>query len=233
MKILIIEDEARIARRILRMTQSYFGKNIELLSHRDSLEEGQQFLRENPIDLLLLDLNLNGEDGFEVLKEMVSAPFHTIIISAYKQKAITAFEYGVLDFVPKPFNEKRLIQAFERITNKTTDQSKGVRFLTVQKKGVLRLIEVNDIRYIKGAGIYTELQLKDGQQFIHNKSLEKLSQLLPNHFQRIHKSYIVEMNTAKEIIVQSGSKYSLVLENGEVLPIGRTRYAALKAEWFG
>lgn len=227
MKILLVEDEARVAKRIERMTRSFFGKKLEKICHSEDLAEALELMEQEVFDLVLLDLNLNGDDGFELLKETVSRPFHTIIISAYKEKAIIAFEYGVLDFVPKPFNEERLAGAFLRITD-TEKSATGTKYLAVKKRGNLSLIDVEELRYIQGAGIYTELHLKNGQKEVHDKSLEKLEQLLPAHFVRIHKSYIVDLQEAREILVESGSKYSLRLTNGESLPIGRTRYKELK-----
>jgi len=231
LKILIIEDEARIARRIERMIRSIFGSEITDLQVSDSLEKGQAVIAENNIDLLFLDLNLNGKDGFDVLESVVAEPFHTIIISAYKDRAITAFEYGVLDFVAKPFDEERLTKACQRITAKRSE-SAGIKFLAIKKRGKRSLIKIEDIKYIKGAGIYTELFLRDGGKEIHNKSLENLDMLLPDSFERIHKSYLVEMTSAKMIIVEPGSKYSLEMQNGERLPIGRTRYKGLQEKWF-
>ncbi|MFK7773144.1 MAG: LytR/AlgR family response regulator transcription factor [Saprospiraceae bacterium] len=231
MKILIIEDELMIARRILRMTRAFYGARLEQITHCDALTDGQQFLSENEIDVLLLDLNLNGEDGFEVLKNMIGYDFHIIIISAYQEKAITAFEYGVLDFVPKPFNEKRLNQAFLRITNKETKQGNGLKYLAIQKKGSQLLLEVKDVIYIKGARIYTELYLKNGTKEIHNKSLNKLEKLLPDSFERIHKSYLVDMNQVSELRTASGGKYSVFLKTGDHLPVSRTKYKELKDRW--
>jgi len=94
------------------------------------------------------------------------------------------------------------------------------------------LVNIEYIKFIKGAGIYTELFLNNGSKEIHNKTLENLTLLLPNSFERIHKSYLVDMTAAKQIIVEPGSKYSLELNNGELLPIGRTRYKELQKKWF-
>ena len=94
------------------------------------------------------------------------------------------------------------------------------------------MVNIGDIKCIKGAGIYTELFLKNGHKEIHNKSLESLTLLLPDSFERIHKSYLVEMSDAKEIIVEPGSKYSLVKTDGERLPIGRTKYKGIQEKWF-
>lgn len=232
MNILIIEDEARIARRIERLLRSILGAEISSLAHRDSLGGGQAFLQENEIDLLFLDLNLNGEDGFLALEGMVAEAFHTIIISAYRDQALRAFEYGVLDFVAKPFSEERLAQACQRLRSRQAE-SDALRYLAVKKRGRRTLVPVEELSYIQGAGVYTELHLQDGSTAIHNKTLEQLEQLLPSDFERIHKSYLVPMREAREIVIEPGSKYSLRLQNDECLPIGRTRYKALKAKWFG
>ncbi|WP_427873644.1 response regulator [Flavobacterium sp. MMS24-S5] len=78
MKILIIEDEARIAKRIERMTRDFFDKDVQILLS-DSLESGLIAIENNQIDLLLLDLNLNGEDGFEILQTFVAGRFRPLL----------------------------------------------------------------------------------------------------------------------------------------------------------
>ena len=103
MKIVIVEDERPIARYIERLTRKILGEKIQSIRTLYTLDDAKAFLLENPIDLCLLDLNLNGENGYELLKQAVSGSFHTIIISAYPNQAIEAFKYGVLDFIEKPF----------------------------------------------------------------------------------------------------------------------------------
>lgn len=232
MRILIIEDEARIASRIERMSRSFFAQKLTRLDRLESVQEGLLFLMDHEIDVLLLDLNLNGENGFTLLESVVSRSFHTIVISAYTERAITAFEYGVLDFVPKPFDENRLAQAFLRISSPENKVGNGLRFLAVKKAGEIVMVDVQELLYIKGAGIYSELHLRNGKSELHDKSLEKLQQLLPNTFERVHKSFLVAIEQCEKIIVNSGSKYELMLKNGEILPIGRTRYAQLKEKLF-
>lgn len=226
MKILIIEDEARIAKRIERMTRNFFDKEVQILLC-DSIENGLNTIDQHSIDLLLLDLNLNGEDGFDVLQNVVAKSFQTIIISAYTDKAITAFAYGVLDFVPKPFDEVRLSQAFMRFTM-PEKIGQDIQFLAVKKAKAIKLVRIADIRYIKGAGIYTELHLSDGRIELHDKSLEALEKLLPPTFERIHKSYILSWHEADKFAVEAGGKYSILLKNAEVLPVGRSRYKEIR-----
>lgn len=228
MRILIIEDETRIAKRIERMTKEFFLNTLDSLTCVHALDEGIEHIKSNELDLVLLDLNLNGESGFDVLQKSVSEAFHTIIISANKHEALTAFEYGVLDFVPKPFNKTRLEQAFNRIVKKEEVTTENLQFLAVKKRTGIQLIAIEDVLYIKGAGVYTEIYLHNGEKELHDKSLEKLSQLLPKTFERIHKSYLVKITEIKEVIVQTGSKYSVELKNNEILPVGRTKYKVLK-----
>lgn len=231
MNILIVEDEARIARRIERMTRDILGDSLKTIEQRGTLETALNYIDNNTLDLLLLDLNLNGENGFDVLASAVSNSFHTVIISAYKEQAITAFEHGVLDFVPKPFNRERLEQAFNRIEAKETTTTHQTKYLAVKKRHKVELIPIADLRYIKGAGAYAELHLVDGSRELHDKSLEKLEQLLSDSFERIHKSYLVKESEVKGIHVASGSKYMAELKNGDQIPIGRTKYKDLKEKW--
>ncbi len=232
MNILIVEDEARIAKRTERMTRDVFGNTIRSLTHIDTLHEALKFIEGNSLDLVLLDLNLNGDDGFDLLTTAVSESFHTIVISAYKDQAIAAFEYGVLDFVPKPFNRDRLEQALNRTIANEKTATNPVKFLAVKKRQRIQLIPIKDVLYIKGAGAYAELFLANGNKELHDKSLEKLEQLLSYSFERIHKSYLVKMSEIREIIVKSGSKYRAELKNGTRIPIGRTKYKDIKAKWF-
>ncbi len=231
MNILIVEDESRIAKRIERMTRTILGVALQSITHINTLQEAVKFIENNTLDLVLLDLNLNGDSGFDLLTTAVSESFHTIIISAYKDQAITAFEYGVLDFVPKPFNKDRLEQALHRTSIKQKTATNAIKFLTVKKRHKIQLIPIEEVLYIKGAGAYTELFLADKKKELHDKSLEKLEQLLSFSFERIHKSYLVKMSEITKISVTSGSKYMAELKNGERIPIGRTKYKDVKAKW--
>jgi DNA-binding LytR/AlgR family response regulator len=231
MNILIVEDESRIAKRIERMTRDILGDVLQSIVHIDSLPEALRFIENSSLDLVLLDLNLNGDNGFELLTAAVSESFHTIIISANKDQAITAFEHGVLDFVPKPFNRDRLEQAFDRASAKESAANNEIKLLAIKKRGRIQLIPIDDLLYIKGAGAYTELFLVDGRKELHDKSLDKLEQLLSHSFERVHKSYLVKMHEIQDIIVESGSKYMAELKNGVLIPIGRTKYKDIKAKW--
>ncbi|OAV45155.1 LytTR family DNA-binding domain-containing protein [Lewinella sp. 4G2] len=228
MHLLIIEDENRIARRVQRMATDYFGDQLTALAHRDSVKTGRAYLDEHQVDLLLLDLNLNGEDGFTVLQEMTSLSCHVVIVSAYHDRALEAFEYGVLDFVPKPFNAARLFRAFSRTSDRTAQPDAPLKYLSVRKKGAINLLPVAEISHVQGAGVYAEIVLLNGTTFLHGKSLDKLATLLPTSFHRVHKSYLVDLQQIRQIRIEGGGKYTAVLQSGTELPVGRTKYKGLR-----
>jgi two-component system response regulator LytT len=228
MIVAIVEDEALIAHRIERLAKEILDKKLTKIIVKNTLSEARRYLFEHPVDLLLLDLNLHGKDGFELLKQAVSGAFHTIIISAHTDKALEAFEYGVLDFVGKPFSRERLKKALMRFENTEKKNAFPTKYVAVRKSGKLLLLDVDEIRYIKGADIYSEIVLKNGHIELHDKSLQKLDAILPSNFFRTHRSYIVNMQCVKSFSTLGGSKYCLELSNDEILPVSRTKYKEIK-----
>lgn len=228
MRLLIVEDEPLIAQRLERMCREILGAQLETVDHAARSDETAARLAGTPIDLLLLDLNLKGSDGMLLLKHSVAGSFHTIIVSANTDRALEAFEHGVLDFVPKPFSRERLAAALARSTSAEARADYAAKFLAVRKYGRVELVRVDDVVYAKGAGAYSELVLESGATELHDKSLEKLQALLPPVFERIHKSYLVRMSAVKTLHAQEGSHYEAELKSGVRLPIGRTRYKEIR-----
>jgi len=231
MRLLIVEDEPLIAQRLERMCREILGAALESVAHASRPEETSARLEETPIDLMLLDLNLQGADGMQLLKRAVAGSFHTIIVSANTDRALEAFEYGVLDFVPKPFSRERLVQALGRCTAAEARADYAAKYLAVRKYGRVELVRVDEVVYAKGAGAYSELVLASGATELHDKSLEKLQALLPPVFERIHKSYLVRMSAVKALHAEEGSHYEVELKGGARLPIGRTRYKEIREKF--
>ncbi len=226
MRILIIEDEATVAQRLERLTREVLGGRISQVQHCLTMASGRAFLSENPVDLLLLDLNLNGKDGFEILQNLAAGAFQTIIVSAYTDKAIEAFEYGVLDFVPKPFTVERLQKAIERYDG--LEEKKNARFLAVKKGHNLYLVEIANLRMIKGAGNYAELYTCDDKTWLHEKNLNQLNLILPAHFVRIHRSYLINRLFLEKVVNYGAGKYRAIVQGGFEIPVSRIAYRALR-----
>lgn len=228
MRILIVEDEYSIARDIEWNCRQLLKKKIVSLQIKQTLESAMDYLLQNQIDLLLLDLNLSGKDGFDLLKVAVSGSFHTIIISAHTDQAIKAFQYGVLDFLPKPFEKTRLGKGFDRYFGRLKSEDCTTKYLTVKKHNEHVIISVDDIPYFKAANYYTEAVLKTGKTEILDKSLNRLHQILPSRFFRIHRSYIVDLNHIESFTPVIKGTSRVTLKNGKTLPLSKGRYKELR-----
>ncbi|NUM62545.1 MAG: response regulator, partial [Ignavibacteriaceae bacterium] len=163
MRILIVEDERPTAEDIKFLVGQILNNEITSIHIETSLDSAMLYLKEKPVDVLLLDLNLNSKDGFQLLKQVVSQSFHTIVISANINRAIEAFEYGVLDFIPKPYNIERLKAAFQRLKSSHALDGHSIKYLTVKKGFEIKVIPLDDIKYFKSANIYVELHLLNNQ----------------------------------------------------------------------
>ena len=228
MRVLIVEDEPLLAQRLERFCREILGERLESIRVATLFSEASARLDESPIDLLLLDLNLHGRDGMQLLASSVAGSFHTVIVSANTDHALRAFEYGVIDFVPKPFSKERLAAALARVTEREGRAAGAAKFLAVKKYGKVELVEIDRVLYVEGAGAYAELVLDDGKRELHDKTLEKLHALLPPGFERIHKSFVVRWSAVKALHASEGSHYEVELRNGLRLPVGRTRYKELR-----
>ncbi len=228
MNVLIVEDEAPAARRLARITSELLGEEAGSLAIKASVEEAEQHLASCGVDVVLLDLNLNGSSGFDLLSRMTAGSFHTIVVSASLDKALAAFEYGVLDFVPKPVERERLARAFSRLRAQTPEKAPGIKILSVKSFGAVRLVPIETVRFFKAADDYVELHLKDGRMELYGKSLDSLARLLPPQYCRIHRSYIVNMLDAREIRVFGGGRYELHTRDGAMLPVSRSRYNEIR-----
>ncbi|MFD2567313.1 LytR/AlgR family response regulator transcription factor [Pseudotenacibaculum haliotis] len=222
MKVLIVEDVTLVADRISDLAKKYLDNCIIKVSH--TLEDARYCITEEIYDLLFLDLNLNGENGFELLKSAAAESFQTIIITANREKASIAFDFGVLDFISKPIVEERFKLSIERFLNGHSSHREQLKYLTIKSKGVIRLIKIQEIEFIKASGNYSEIHTIENQSFLHDKNLEKLTKILPDSFIRIHRSYIVNKVKINKVFKHGGGKYSIELMSKEKVSLSRTMY---------
>jgi two-component system response regulator LytT len=229
MRILIVEDEPLVRQRLLRLCTELAGTRARFDAVAD-LEAAGDRLQRSVYDGLLLDLNLGGEDGFELLRRAVAGRYHCVVVSAHRDRALLAFEHGVLDFVPKPFSRERLGQALERLLDVGRYRSGSARYLGIWRAQGTALVELAEVVWIRADGDYSELRMRDGRSELHDKSLAALSTVLPTDFVRCHRSYLVNLRHIRSLHSGSGSRYWLVLGDGAELPVGRAHIAALRSE---
>lgn len=229
MQILIVEDEPPIAKYLARVCRSLLGDQIRDIKLCYTLENAAAFLAEHAIDLCFLDLNLNGRSGFQLFSAALAGSFHTIIVSAHTDQAIHAFQYGVLDFIPKPFDEARLDLALQRFAGRQAPEVRDMRWLSVRKNQGFQKLGLDQVHFFRAAGAYVEACLVDGRTELLDKTMDRLAQLLPDRFLRIHRSTIVALDQIEEYGHCGGGRYRVVTKQGLELPLSRTKFKNLHA----
>ena len=222
LKYIIIDDEP-LAHEIIEEFCSMLP-HVQLEKNCYNAMEAMQFLNENTVDFMFLDINMPKLRGLDFLKTLTNPP-KTIITTAYKEHALEGFELNVVDYILKPFSFNRLVKAVNKVsetqTTKTiikevsssTDSSTHF-FVKGDKKH--HQIDLNDLLYIEAYGNYTKLYLKDELIVSHEKISHYEDLLNASNFLRVHKSFIVAIDKIKLI---EGNRIQIETYK---IPIGQT-----------
>jgi two-component system, LytTR family, response regulator LytT len=220
MNVLIVEDEAPAARRLQRLTASCLGAKLKTLECVESVEAARLALARTVFDLVLLDLDLGGADGFEIIRGVPNAP-RVVVVSARVDRAIDAFDNAVVDFVTKPVSEERLARALEKALMPAPLRRE--QNLVVRSAGRIDLAPASEIVALSGADDYVEITLADGRRFLHDARLDDLEKRLPAGFVRVHRSHIVNAAHVRTIRTLQGGRRVLDVAGGAEIPISRRR----------
>jgi DNA-binding LytR/AlgR family response regulator len=195
---LIIEDEPLAMERI----KSFVLKVpfIELVACFDNGLEAISFIKSNKIDLLFLDVQMDGFTGIQLLESLQKRP-EVIITTAFDQYALKGFDLNVSDYLLKPFTFERFMQAvtrvYDRLTLTTAQTSKQILFIKTEYR--LEKVTLDDILYIEGMRDYRCIHLKEKSIMTLQTFSDLERELPPALFCRVHKSFIVAIDKIENI----------------------------------
>lgn len=227
-KAIIIDDE-RLARKEMRRLLAEFNE-ITIAGEAETLTGAVQLIETERPDLVFLDIQLTGENGFDLLDE-VERDFKLIFVTAFDAYAVRAFEVNAIDYLLKPVNPERLAKAIERLADETPEPKVlsafefGDRvFLEQGARSVF--LKVSEIAYIVAAGDYSEVYTSDGRKFMVEKSLREWEERLPEkHFLRIHRQTMVNLEAIEHLEPWFNRTFQVRLKGaGKTLAVSR-RYA--------
>jgi two-component system, LytTR family, response regulator len=229
MKAIIIDDEKR-ARVSLSLLLQEYCKDIELVAECENLPEGVKAIRKYKPDLVLLDIEMPGYSGLELLDffNENEIDFSIIFTTAYNEYAIQAFKLSAIDYLLKPIIPEELVQAVNRLEKHKSQQYKALvenmqqenfEKIAVPSGSSLILLNLADIMYIKGEGAYSEVHMADNTKQLVSRNLKNFEDILnkDNRFIRTHKSYIVNFNEVSSYNKSDGGW--LVLKNNATVPV--------------
>ncbi len=240
-KTIIVDDEP-LAREKLRgfLEQE---SDFEILGEcRDGREALETIEAEKP-DLVFLDIQMPEMDGFEVLENLDPGALPTVIfVTAYDQYAIKAFDVHAIDYLLKPFDRQRFIDALGRARaeherrrvggarRQLMDllqevESRRAEFparLVIKTSGRVVFLNVDDIDWVDAAGNYVRIHTGSESHMLRETMGRLESRLDPEKFLRIHRSTIVNIERIRELQQQFHGDYLVVLKNGQRLTLSRS-----------
>jgi len=220
-KVLIVDDEP-LAQKVLQRFISLVD-SLELVGLCSNAIEASNALRNQPVDLLFLDIRMPELSGLDLLK-IIKNPPKVILTTAYAEHALEGYEFGVIDYLVKPIAFDRFLRAINKVVPTLqastpplmpTPVLKPSNYLFVKSDRKIYKIDYPEIKYVEAFGNYVKIHTTH-KIVLAQETLTNLEKSLPaDHFLRIHKSYIVSIHF---INLVDGN--SLFVENVE-LPIGQ------------
>ena len=238
MKVIIIEDE-RLAREELKSLLKDFT-SLTIIGEASNAEEGIELIRRLKPDLIFLDIQMPGMDGFEMLKHLEEIP-KVIFVTAYDNFALQAFEVNALDYLLKPVDPSRLKEAilkvqepeddFDTKLNKLGDGteklSKGDRVF-IKDGEKCWFIDVEEIRIFESDGNYVKVYFDKSRALIL-RSLNGLEDRLdPKLFFRANRKFIINLNWITGVENWFNGGLQITMKNGEKIEVSRRQAIRFK-----
>jgi len=244
MNVLIVDDEP-LARAGMRMLLEE-EKAITSIGEARNGAEAVETIRAQRPDLLLLDVQMPGMDGFGVLKELGAEHIPPVIfVTAHDRYAIQAFEVNAIDYLLKPVTRERFQQSLARMRERVSTQGldnrhvlsllqqlsappKYLARVALRSGGKITFVSIEDVLYMQAAENYVQLHLKASRHLLHVPIATFESSLDPLMFLRIHRSLIVNVRHIQELETGPHGEYIVVLKGGARLQSSRSFHEKIK-----
>jgi two-component system LytT family response regulator len=234
---LIVDDEP-IARRTLRLLLED-ADGFELIGACDGVEALEVIPRERP-DLLFLDVLMPGVDGFELLERVgVETVPAVVFVTAHDRHALRAFDVDAVDFLLKPFDDRRFATTLRRVRTAlargTPDPAgaagaapRHLRRLVVRLGDRITVVNVDEIDWIESADYYACLHVGERTHLVRRTMADLDRGLDPRRFFRLHRSAIVNLARVRDVVADPAGDHRVRLRSGVALPIARGRLRTLR-----
>ena len=231
LRALVVDDE-RLARQNLRRLLAGEA-DIEVVGECASGTDAVEAIRRSRPDLVFLDVQMPGLDGFGVLREVGVAAGCVVFVTAHDEHAVRAFAVNALDYLLKPFDRERLRATLDRVRRTVHGAGRGAGAaprgrVVVRAGGRIVLLPLDDIVWIESADNYARLHTRDGAYLVRETLLDLEGRLPPGTFVRVHRGAIVNVAAVADVGPVPHGGCELRLRDGRTLSVGRTRRRAVR-----
>lgn len=234
---LIVDDERLARKELISMLKEF--PEINIIGEANSVDLALEIINEKKPDVIFLDIQMPGKSGFTLL-EKISSDIHIIFVTAFDEYAIKAFEVNALDYLLKPINPIRLKNSIQRLYQNGSKKQIFSRkleyedsiFLLINSQ--MKFIKVSSVITVNATGDYTEILTSESIKGLTSKSMKEWEFRLPeNHFVRIHRSHIINLNYIRKIDEWFNHSYHIFLKGIEQPYTMSRRYASIVKEKLG
>lgn len=227
-RVLVVDDVALARQRLERLLAAHPG--IEVVGSCANATAAEAAVTAHAPDLLLLDVDMPGRDGFELVERLQVDPRPFVVFTtAHAQFAVRAFRIHAVDYLLKPVMPPELQQALDRVwAAKRTGLIASAHVVLRDREGT-KVLAMASIDWLEAAGNYVCLSV-NGVVHIHREPLARLElRLDPALFQRVHRSRIVNLSRIAHLVPMANGDQRLILRDGTELSASRTWREALFA----
>ena len=244
MRILIVDDEA-LARAYLAEQLSHVP-DVQVVGQAANGVEAVKLVEQLAPELVLLDIQMPKLTGFDVLDLLGEKAPAVIFVTAYDEFAVKAFEVHAVDYLLKPVEGARLAEAInharERIAGAAPKPTASAQTLAaaarppgkllerivIRNEGQVQVIPIDHIDYIQAQDDYLSFAVGKQKHRKQQTMSELESQLDPNRFVRVHRSFLINIDRLAKLELYSKDSWLAILKDGAQLPVSRAGYARLK-----
>lgn len=230
MKALIVDDERLARRELARLLEPYEG--IEVVGEAADADEAEKLVNNLKPDLLFLDINMPGRDGFELLEALDPAP-HVIFVTAYDEHAVKAFEVNALDYLLKPIDPERLGAAINKLPKEQAVDGQR-EMLTPEDRIFIKdgercwFVTLKDVRLFESEGNYVRVRFGENKPLIL-RSLNSLEKRLDPHvFFRANRKQMINLAWVSKVEPWFSGGINCTLSTGEVVEVSRRQTLRFK-----
>jgi len=225
-RVILIDDERLAREEIRRMLDAY--PDLEIIAETANAEDAVELIEKHHPDLLLLDIQMPGKSGFDLLEMLQQVP-EVIFVTAYDQYAVKAFEADALDYVVKPVRAERLSKVIEKARSKLSRTPSLQQQLFVKDGNKCYFIRLDEIYLIESMENYARLYFRDTTTYL-KRSLNQLeTELDPAVFFRINRSQIINTNFIKNIEQDENGRLNITLHDDKLLQVSDRQSVKFKA----
>ncbi|MCL1880062.1 MAG: LytTR family DNA-binding domain-containing protein [Actinomycetia bacterium] len=230
-KAIVVDDEAP-ARSELRFMLDSVG-DVEVVGEAATVRDALEKFKDHGADVMFLDINMPGVVGLQLAEGIsrLKTPPAVVFVTAYSEFAAQAFDVNAVDYLVKPVETDRLLQALHKVKQYLSGQARvqQIKRIPVEKSGRHLMILTNHIRYIMARDDYSYVHT-DSDRYLSTLSLAQFESNLEGFgFFRVHRRYLVNLSFVEELLPQPGGGLLLKLvSEPENIPVSRRRVAMLK-----